>query len=105
MDHPTFGDEPYCERAAWAWLIEHAAWKPRDYRIGSKVVRLERGQLVASLRYLATAWGWKKDRVRRFLAVRQQTHAIRAVSATGRATAERVTGAKGRAVRRRRAGG
>ena len=86
-DFKTVALDRFCERAAWIWLIEKAAWQSRTYRLGSKVIELERGQLVASLRYLAGEWGWKKDRVARFLKVRQQTRAIRLESATASATA------------------
>jgi hypothetical protein len=41
--------EPYCRRAAWAWLIEHAVWKPRITIVSGGVpVALERGQLCRS---------------------------------------------------------
>ncbi len=67
MKHEVFKDEPYSEREAWIWLIEEAAFRPRTKRIGAHVVQLERGQTATTLRFLAAAWGWKKDRVRRFL--------------------------------------
>jgi hypothetical protein len=28
LDHKLF-DNVHCERAAWAWLIEHAVWRRR----------------------------------------------------------------------------
>ena len=67
MQNGAFKHERYTEREAWIWLIEDAAFRPRTKRIGTYVVQLERGQIATSLRFLATAWGWKKDRVRRFL--------------------------------------
>lgn len=67
MDNPAFGKEPFCERAAWAWLIDEAAYKACRKRVGSAIVTLERGQVAASVRFLAEAWGWSKSRVDRFL--------------------------------------
>lgn len=66
-DHPEFAAEDFTEREAWLWLIGEAAWKPRRKRFGRAVVDLERGQLVASVRFMAEAWGWSKSRVSRFL--------------------------------------
>lgn len=76
MDSPMFANEALCERAAWAWLIENAAYSPRQVRLGSSMVDVGRGQLVASLRYLATAWRWQKDRVARFLGLLEAAHAV-----------------------------
>lgn len=67
MDNPVFGQEPFTEMIAWVWLIENAAWEPRRTRAGALVADLDRGQLAASVRYLAEAWRWSKSRVDRFL--------------------------------------
>ena len=67
FDHACFADEPFTEREAWQWLIMEAAWKKRTRRVGHAVVALERGQLAASLRFMAERWGWSKDKVARFL--------------------------------------
>lgn len=67
FDHPSFAAEPFTEREAWAWLISEAAFKDRIKRIGSIVLSLERGQVAASLRFMADKWSWKEPRVRRFL--------------------------------------
>jgi hypothetical protein len=67
MDNPVFGKEPFTERTAWIWLIEEAAWKTARRRVGAVIVDVQRGQLAASVRFLAEAWGWSKSRVERFL--------------------------------------
>ena len=59
MDHKLFRREPYNRRNAWEWLIEHAAFAEHG--------DLQRGQLRYSISYLANAWGWDRDQVRRFL--------------------------------------
>ncbi len=91
LDHPVFGNrkrEPFCRAAAWAWLIDDAAYEPRSVRVGSKVVELQRGQLTHSLRFLAQAWGWQHDRCRRFLNELSHVAMIATASATGDATGQ-----------------
>lgn len=66
-DHPMFADEPFTEREAWSWLIGEASFKARTRNVGGKVVKLERGQLAASVRFIAERWKWSKSRVDRFL--------------------------------------
>lgn len=66
-DHPSFAAEPLTEREAWAWLIGEASFKARTKRVGSSVVNLARGQVAASLRFMADKWQWTEPRVRRFL--------------------------------------
>ncbi len=69
MDHPALSGkrEPFCRRAAWAWLVENAAWQDRQVNIAGRTITLDRGQLTASLRFLAAAWGWSEPAVRRFI--------------------------------------
>jgi len=66
-DHPSFANEPLTEREAWIWLIGEASFKERAKRIGSLVLPLKRGQVAASLRFMAVKWQWSEARVRRFL--------------------------------------
>jgi hypothetical protein len=66
-DHPIFANEPLTEREAWQWLIGEASFKDRTKRIGSVVLALSRGQVGASLRFMADKWQWSEPRVRRFL--------------------------------------
>lgn len=56
------------ERYAFLWLVAHAAWQPCEVRTyHRRSVRLERGQITASTRYLAEQWGMSKSGVSRFL--------------------------------------
>lgn len=66
-DHPSFANQPLTEREAWTWLIGQASFKARTKRIGSVVLELKRGQVAASLRFMADKWQWREPRVRRFL--------------------------------------
>jgi hypothetical protein len=67
FEHPMFAAEPFTEREAWAWLISEAAYKPHRRRIGNFQVNLGRGQLAASIRFLAEKWSWHRSKVDRFL--------------------------------------
>ena len=67
FDHEFFAAETMTEREAWIWLIMAASWKARTTRAGDYVVNLDRGQLAASIRFMAKAWGWTPARVQRYL--------------------------------------
>lgn len=68
LDHPALAaDGVLCRRAAFVWLVEHASFAPRPFNIQGRTVSLDRGQLAASLRFLAKAWGWSEPGVRRFI--------------------------------------
>lgn len=59
--------DPFSRREAWLWLVSEAAWKPHRRRIIGRSIELDRGQLVGSLRFIASKWRWSEPRVRRFL--------------------------------------
>jgi hypothetical protein len=65
--HEAFADEPFTEREAWIWLIMAAAFKPHSRRVGSAIVKLKRGELAHSLRFMARKWKWPLTRVHRFV--------------------------------------
>jgi hypothetical protein len=64
---PAFADEPFTEREAFLSLAADAVYKPLQVRLRRGAVELQRGQLLASTRFLAARWGWQEARVRRFL--------------------------------------
>lgn len=61
-------NEPYCERAAWCWLLSKVAWK-ESHRRGPQgdLVTVKEGEFHTSLRTLAKAWNWDKNKVSRFI--------------------------------------
>lgn len=67
LDNPVLDGDPYCKRAAWAWLVENARWQDGQARMLGKIISLRRGQLTFATRYMGTAWGWSEAKVRRFL--------------------------------------
>lgn len=66
-DDEAFRNEPFTQREAFLWFITEASWKDRTRRFGDKVVHLKRGELAASVRFMATAWKWTPAKVQRFL--------------------------------------
>ncbi len=54
---------------AFLWLIEEARFEAAvaTMLIGGKMIKWNRGEIPASLRYLADTWKWEKNRVDRFL--------------------------------------
>jgi hypothetical protein len=55
------------EIEAWLWLVSEAAWSPRQRQFEYWSGDLRKGQLVASVRFLEQAWGWRSGAVHRFL--------------------------------------
>jgi hypothetical protein len=79
-----FPAEPLTCRQAWTWLRLRAADQDRTDRAGRRAVTP--GQLAASLRELAGAWGWGSNsqcRVGRFLASLEEMALISLDDATG----------------------
>jgi hypothetical protein len=83
FDHPAFKSAPFSEREAWLWIIMEASWKPRQKRIGHIVVNVGRGQLAASIRFMADAWGWTAAKVQRFIERLKKLEMIRVETDTG----------------------
>ena len=79
----AFKQQPFTEREAFMWMVMEASWKPREKRIGTEAVQLERGQLAASIRFMAEAWGWQKSTVDRFLKRLKNRDMIGTASGTG----------------------
>lgn len=83
QEHPVFPTEPFTQREAWEWMIAEASWRDERKRIGDHIVPLQRGQLSASVRYLAECWQWTKARVERFLKRLKTETMIETQSETG----------------------
>jgi hypothetical protein len=67
---PLWNEPRVWSRAeAWTHLMTMAAHTAHYKTLpGGRVLHLERGEFVASLRFLGRRWGWNKDKVARFLA-------------------------------------
>jgi hypothetical protein len=69
MDNPAFlgRREPFCRRAAYAWLVEMAAYKDTIQDVNGAPQTVLRGQVSVSLRQLCDTWMWSLNVVRRFI--------------------------------------
>jgi len=68
FDHPYWQESrPFSKFEAWIDLLQMAAFAPTERVIGFQTIALDKGELVASLRFLAQRWGWSKDKVARFV--------------------------------------
>ena len=83
FDSEAFRAEPLTEREAWIWILMEASWKDRVVRAGDHVVPTSRGQLAASVRFMAKAWKWTAPKVQRYLKRLQKLEMIRVETDTG----------------------
>lgn len=67
MTDSLFGNEPFCKRAAWEYLIQEAAFEDHTQWFNGKQIEVKRGQFVVSERRLSEVWKWDRQRVRTFL--------------------------------------
>lgn len=70
-EHELKMGQPRCPAFAFSDLIHNARWEDGTRIVGGVVVRLKRGELVASIRWMAERWTWSRGRVERFLALLQ----------------------------------
>jgi len=88
LKHPRFKPSgPFTQFEAWYWLIEAAAYVPREVPIinGTRgdVVTLQPGELSHSIRFLARAWSWSDKRVQRFLSALKSDQSVTTQTTTG----------------------
>lgn len=67
LDNAFFQNAEYSERDAWQWMIGEAAFEDSRISVNGKPFELSRGQLYASIRFMAQKFGWSVNRVVRFL--------------------------------------
>lgn len=80
-DDPDFADEPFTQREAFLWLVSEANWAVGIRRgAHGHSIKLERGEVSHSLRFLAARWQWSKSRVGRVISVFKKRDIIRDTS-------------------------
>lgn len=67
FDGQEFGGEKFSRREAFIDLVQMAVFKPTIVYLPGNRVQLERGQIIASRRFLAARWGWSMGRVDRYI--------------------------------------
>lgn len=90
MEDPIFKGEPYTRAQAYEWLVGNAVYKAGIFDLQGNIVRLERGQLSYSLRYLEPIWGWEKGKISRFLKKLDRAGYIRLETKTKSATEQNI---------------
>lgn len=83
QDSAVFKDEPYTEREAWEWLISEATYEDQVVNIMNNPVRLDRGQVSHSVRFLADKWHWTKSQVETYLNKLKKWDMVRTENRTG----------------------
>lgn len=72
----AFKAEPFSKREALLDLIQMASIETKTVVAGGMQVQIERGQVFASVRFLAKKWGWSNDRTIRTLRALEAEHFI-----------------------------
>ncbi len=70
-------NRPRTKAEAWIDLIQMANWRTGQRIIGCEIVELNRGEFLASYRYLANRWRWSKNKVNTFLKLLQKSGRIK----------------------------
>lgn len=72
----AFKAEPYSKREALLDLIQMAAYEDKEILVNGEALQTKRGQVLASVRFLAKKWGWSVSKVHRTLIAFQSEHFI-----------------------------
>lgn len=69
LDSDMWADDntPFTMREAWIWMLLKATWKDCTRRSGVQAVTMKRGDLIASVRVLASEWHRNKNTVMAYL--------------------------------------
>lgn len=68
-DHWVWEVKPYDKARAWIDLIMIANHEKKTILFDGRLMTIERGQHMTSLKTLAARWGWTRSKVKRFLDV------------------------------------
>lgn len=67
-DSEIFNDgERFTRLTAWMWLLTHANYKDTTVVIRGNAYKIQRGQVMVSVRYLAEIWHWNPRTVMHYL--------------------------------------
>ena len=61
--------DSFDKRSAWVDLLLMASYQPTERMIDGVLIKIERGELLASRTFLMARWKWSKGKVIRFLNV------------------------------------
>lgn len=68
FEHPFWCEERIFSRfEAWLDLVQSARFEDTKQLIGNRLIEVKRGQILVSLRFLASRWQWSTKKVNSFL--------------------------------------
>ena len=68
--------EPFDKRSAWIDLILKANHKNKKFLYNGKLIEVERGSRITSMKKLSEEWGWSRKKVKNFLELLQSDNMI-----------------------------
>ena len=66
-DTEILNQERFSRMSAWLWLLSHANYKEKPFMIRGNLYKIQRGQMITSIRKLSEIWQWNPRTVMRFL--------------------------------------
>jgi hypothetical protein len=70
-------DRTFTKYEAWLDLIMYVNFEEGVLKVSEKPIKLQAGEMVYSLRYLAKRWGWSKNKVNNFLNILSEEKMIK----------------------------
>jgi hypothetical protein len=67
----------FSKAEAYIDLLQFAAYAPSERFVSGKLIELDEGECIASVRFLAERWGWGKDKAAQFLQLLETRRIIR----------------------------
>ena len=86
QDHWMWDDKPFAQGQAWIDLIMLANYEDTKMPYKGEIIICERGTVNLSISYLASRWGWSRDKTRRFLKLLESDGMVTVTATTHRTT-------------------
>ena len=86
FDHWLWEDQPFSRGQAWIDLIGLANYEDGKTPYKGKVISCKRGTVYRSISYLATRWGWSREKTRNFLKLLESDNMVTIKATTNRTT-------------------
>lgn len=84
--HWLWQELPFDKRSAWIDLLMLVNYDEGKTPIGSKLIDVERGSRITSIKWLCDRWGWSNTKVRNFLKLLKKDNMIDVKSDTQKTT-------------------
>ena len=67
QENPLWSDKPFTKGQAWIDLLMMANFADGTIIVRGQTVSIKRGEIFASLRFLADKWGWSTKKVKAYV--------------------------------------